>query len=239
MLNWGGGSQNAHFSMAKRGFSGLSAPCKGLPDYRCQATPAGGEGKFEGEGGFSGTLPPLQGQFAMQFAELSASQQKGAPRLASLAGASWLPTKSFLTPWKGLGQLLARWFSPQTGSGISLAWWRGLPDFLEGPTVANRGLSGLSAPSLPSHPCRGVGKFEGEGGFSGTLPPLQGQLFVMQLASTAAKVVKGTTSKLESQVHLRQKGPPDSHSEHMHLQFCRADPHSEHMHLQFCRTRGL
>ena len=58
--------------MAKRGFSGLSAPCKGLPDYRCQATLAGGEGKFEGEGGFSGTLPPLQGQFVMQFAELPA-----------------------------------------------------------------------------------------------------------------------------------------------------------------------
>ena len=90
--------------------------------------------------------------------------------------------------------------------------------------MASRGLSGLSAPSLPSHLCRGVGKFEGEGGFSGTLPPLQGQ-FVMQLASTAAKVVKETTSKLESQAHLRQKGPSDSHS--------------EHMHLQFCRTRGL
>ena len=70
----------------------------------------------------------------------------------------------------------------------------------------------------------GVGKFEGEGGFSGTLPPLQGQ-FVMQLASTAAKVVKETTSKLESQAHLGQKCPSDSHS--------------EHMHLQFCRTRGL
>ena len=70
----------------------------------------------------------------------------------------------------------------------------------------------------------GVGKFQGEGGFCGTLPPLQGQ-FVKQLASTAAKVVKDTTSKLESQALLRQKGPPDSHS--------------EHMHLQFCRTRGL
>ena len=62
----------------------------------------------------------------------------------------------------------------------------------------------------------GWGKFEGEGGFSGTLRPLQGQ-FVMQLASTAAKVVKETTSKLESQAHLRPKGPPDSQSEHMHL----------------------
>ena len=79
-----------------------------------------------------------------------------------------LPAKIFLPTRRGSAR--TRWFSPQTGSGISLAWWRGLPDFLEGPTVANRGLSGLSAPSLPSHPCRGVGKFEGEGGFSGTLP---------------------------------------------------------------------
>ena len=106
-------------------------------------------GKFEGERGFSGTLPPLQGQSVMQFAELPAKiflpTRRGSARtlpprqrlLGSLQSA-------FLTPWKGLGQLLACWFSPQTGSGISLAWWRGLPDFLEGPTVANRGLSGLS-----------------------------------------------------------------------------------------------
>ena len=80
-------------------------------------------------------------------------------------------------------------------------------------------------PAAATHPLqRGEGKFEGEGGFCGTLPPLQGK-FLMQLASTVAKVVKETTSKLESQALLRQKGPPDSHS--------------EHMHLQFCRTRGL
>ena len=56
--------------------------------------------------------------------------------------------------------------------------------------MANRVLPGISAPSLPRHPLQGgEGKFEGEGGFCGTLPPLQGK-FVMQLASTVAKVVK-------------------------------------------------
>ena len=107
--------------------------------------------------------------------------------------------------------------SPSLGGEAFLISWKGQ----QWQTGACQGSLLLRCPATPAG---GVGKFEGEGGFSGTLPPLQGQ-FVMQLASTAAKVVKETTSKLEFRAHLGQKGPSDSHS--------------EHMHLQFCRTRGL
>ena len=157
-----------------------------IPDSSssCPGSPLkGGRGSLKGRGGFSGTLPPLQGKFVMQSAELPGSlprtswQQKGLrARPASLAGAPWLPTKTLLTPWKGVGQLLARWFSPQTGSGTSLAWWRGLPDFPKGPRMANRSLSGLSAPSLPSHRCRGWGSLKGRGASQAPSLPFKANL---------------------------------------------------------------
>ena len=65
---------------------------KGLstPSEAPSVTPVRGEGKFEGGGGVSAPLPPLQGK--------SGSRQAFLAPWKGLLRAPWLPSKTFLTP---------------------------------------------------------------------------------------------------------------------------------------------